>query len=169
MCRVKLMCSNDQTSVEIDCGLLQTIEKCCRAVLELEGFEDGAEISLTFVNDEQIRSLNRDFRNKDCPTDVLSFPLSENGAYDVNPDTNDLLLGDIVISAETAVRQAQLYGHTAEREFCFLTVHSMLHLLGYDHEESELAEKEMRRKEEAALDSLGITRSGSDVPEHFHK
>ena len=100
----------------------------------MEKFEDSAEISVTFVDNEQIRELNAQYRNKDAATDVLSFPMGENGVYDINHDTGAKILGDIVLSVEMAMAQAKRYGHSLEREIGYLTAHSMLHLLGYDHE-----------------------------------
>ena len=91
----------------------------------------------------------------------MSFPLGENGVYDVNPETGAQLLGDIVISIEHAVKQAKVYGHSLDREIAFLTVHSMLHLLGYDHEAGGLELVHMREREEAVLTQLGLVRSGS--------
>ncbi len=92
---------------------------------------------------------------------MLSFPMGENGVYDVNLETGASVLGDIVISVEKAVEQAELYGHTLQREIGFLTVHSMLHLLGYDHEAGGLAAALMREKEEEVLERLGLTRDVS--------
>ena len=97
------------------------------------------------------------------PTDVLSFPLGENGNYDRNFETGALQLGDVVISVEKAVEQARLYGHTLQREIGFLTVHSILHLLGYDHESGGLEQVRMREKEESILTSLGLERDTSYV------
>ena len=113
-------------------------------------------VSVILVKKRKIHEINRDYRGIDRPTDVLSFPLGENGEYDVNPATGAFLLGDIVISAETAVRQADLYGHGLEREIAFLTVHSMLHLLGYDHVNGGMEQAVMREKEEAILTNLGL-------------
>ena len=96
-------------------------------------------------------------------TDVLSFPLGENGSFDKNEDTGAYMLGDIVISVEKAVSQAQLYGHSFQREMGFLTVHSMLHLLGYDHEAGGLEAAKMREKEEMILARLGLTRDTDDL------
>ena len=116
---------------------------------------------MTFVDDEQIKELNKKHRDIDKSTDVLSFPLGEDGKYDVNPETGAKILGDIVISMETAVRQAEEYGHPLQREVAFLTVHSMLHLLGYDHVNGGLEAVHMREKEEAVLTQLGLKRNGS--------
>ena len=115
------------------------------------------------MDNAEIRKLNRIYRNKDKSTDVLSFPLGENGVYDLNNETGAYLLGDVVISMETAVKQAHIYGHSLEREVGFLTVHSMLHLLGYDHETSPLDAAKMHEKEEIILDSLGISRDATFV------
>ena len=141
------------------------IRRACNAVLEHEHFEGGAEISVNFVDDAQIAQLNKQYRGKDAPTDVLSFPLGENGQYDYNQETGAAMLGDIVISMERAVEQAALYGHSLQREVAFLTVHSMFHLLGYDHEAGGLAAVHMREKEEATLIQLGLPRTVSYTPE----
>ena len=99
--------------------------------------------------------------DKDSATDVLSFPLGENGEYDIDEDNGCKLLGDIVISMERAMEQAELYGHSLQREVAYLTVHSMLHLLGYDHEAGGLEAVRMREKEEAVLIQLGLPRTVS--------
>ena len=116
---------------------------------------------MTFVNNEQIAELNQKHMHREGPTDVLSFPLGENGVYDVNEETGAKMLGDIVISVEKAVEQAELYDHSLQREIGFLTVHSMLHLLGYDHEAGGLDYVRMREKEETALTRLGLERDAS--------
>ncbi len=157
----KVYITNQQKSVKIPSGLRILIRRSCNAVLEYEKFEGPAEISVTFVDNEAIRQLNAQYRGKDMPTDVLSFPLGENGVYDKNEDTGASLLGDIVISMEKAVEQAELYGHALQREVAFLTVHSMLHLLGYDHEAGGLEAVRMREKEEAVLVQLGLPRTVS--------
>ena len=159
--RVKVIISNHQKDVKIPTSVRLLIRRCCHAVLEGERFSGAAEISVTFVNDEQIRALNQQYRNIDRSTDVLSFPLGIDGVYDVNNDTGAQMLGDIVISMPHAVSQAALYGHSLQREIGFLTVHSMLHLLGYDHEAGGLDQVRMREKEEAALTKLGLKRNSS--------
>ncbi len=170
MAKIKVLITNKQTEVKIPVGLRLLIRKCCHAALEEEKIEHDAEVSVLLVNNEEIQKLNSEYRNIDRPTDVLSFPLGENGKYDEDPETGAYLLGDIVISLETALKQSQIYGHSIEREIGFLTVHSMLHLLGYDHEESSLAERIMREKEEQILSELGISRDETFiVPEHSHK
>ena len=159
--KIKVIISNNQKAVKIPTGVRMLVRRCCHAVLVQENFEGSAEISVTFVDDEQIKELNKKHRDIDKSTDVLSFPLGENGKYDVNPETGAKILGDIVISMETAVRQAEEYGHPLQREIAFLTVHSMLHLLGYDHVIGGLEAVHMREKEEAVLTQLGLKRNGS--------
>lgn len=161
MNQVKVIISNDQKEVKIPSGIRLLIRRCCHAVLEEEGFTDKAEVSVRFVDNETIHALNREYRNVDRETDVLSFPLGENGKYDTNLDTGAKLLGDIVISVEKAVEQSEMYNHTLQREIGFLTVHSMLHLLGYDHEDGGIEEVRMREKEETVLTKIGLKRDNS--------
>lgn len=169
MGKAKVMIVNNQTEIKIPVGIRMLVRRCCHAVTDYENFKDDFEVSVSFVNDNDIHALNLEHRGIDRSTDVLSFPLGEDGVYDKNYETGALLLGDIVISLETACRQAKIYGHSLEREVGFLTVHSMLHLLGYDHEESSLQERIMREKEEAILGSLGISRDATFIGEHAHK
>ncbi len=158
MDKLKVQISNRQKDVKIPSGIRLLIRRCCTAVLDAENFEGSAEVSVCFINNQEIKELNAQYRGKDIETDVLSFPLGENGNYDVNHETGAKMLGDIVISVEKAVSQAELYGHTLQREIGFLTVHSMLHLLGYDHENGGLEATLMREKEEEILSRLGLTR-----------
>ena len=134
--KVKVTISVNEKGIKLPTGARLLIRKACIATLKYENFNNNAEIDVTIVGDEQIKEMNNQFRNIDKSTDVLSFPLGENGVYDKNPVTNAYMLGDIVISIDHAVAQADLYGHSLRREIAFLTVHSMLHLLGYDHERS---------------------------------
>ena len=159
--KIKVIITDNQKDVKIPTGTRMLVRRCCNAVLKNEQFQGSAEISVKFVNDEEIHTLNRDFRNVDRPTDVLSFPLGQDGVYDVNLDTGAKMLGDIVISVETAKRQSTEYGHSFEREMAFLTVHSMLHLLGYDHENGGLEAVRMREREELVLTQIGLPRSNS--------
>ncbi len=152
------MIRNNQKKIKLPSGLRLLVRKCCQAVLVTESFGHDAEVSVSFVDNAEIHRLNKLYRNVDKPTDVLSFPLGENGVYDVNNETGAYLLGDVVISMETAVKQARIYNHSLEREVGFLTVHSMLHLLGYDHETTPLEAAKMHEKEELVLERLGITR-----------
>lgn len=123
---------------------------------------DDTEVSLVISDNATIRALNREYRDKDAVTDVLSFPLEEDLAGSVEPDViggpQERMLGDIVISIDKAVAQAQEYGHSLERELAFLTVHGMLHLLGHDHEGDSGEAKIMREEEKRILGALGIPR-----------
>ena len=150
----KVLITNSQKAVKVPSGLRILIRRACNAVLEFEHFEAPAEISA-------IAELNNQYRNKPMPTDVLSFPLGVDGKYDVDENNGCKMLGDIVISMERAMEQANLYGHPLQREVAFLTVHSMLHLLGYDHENGGLEAMRMREKEEAVLLQLGLPRTVS--------
>ena len=163
--KIRVLISNRQKAVKIPTGLRMLIRRCCHAVLQLEQFPDSAEISVSFVDNAQIREMNAQYRGKDAETDVLSFPMGENGNYDVNHETGAKILGDIVISMPKAVEQAKTYGHSLEREVGFLTAHSMLHLLGYDHEEGGLARVRMREKEEYVMRQLGLPASSSYAPD----
>lgn len=158
MDKTKVIITNKQKEVKLPTGIRMIIRRACIAVLKSEGFGDSAEISVTLVNNKEIHEINLEFRNIDSPTDVLSFPLGENGVYDEDPTTGLKMLGDIVISVERAVAQAEEYGHSFQREMAFLTVHSMLHLLGYDHVNGGMEAEIMREKEEEVLLQMGLTR-----------
>lgn len=145
---------------KIDNDTKALVKKACKAVLKEEKFENSAQVDVTFVDDDEIKELNANFRDIDKSTDVLSFPLGENGEYDINPENGALLLGDVIISVDHAINQADLYGHGIEREIAFLTVHSMLHLLGYDHVCGGEEQRIMRKKEEKILDSMGLAVKG---------
>ena len=159
--KIKVIITNDQKEVKIPTGVRMLVRRCCNAVLTFEDFSEPAEISVTFVDDDEIQKLNKEFRNIDRSTDVLSFPLGENGVYDVNNSTGAKVLGDIVISVPHTIGQADRYGHSLQREIGFLTVHSMLHLLGYDHVNGGMESVRMREKEETVLTKLGLKRNGS--------
>ncbi|WP_416200773.1 MAG: Endoribonuclease YbeY [Thermocaproicibacter melissae] len=161
--KVKVIIDNRQKAVKIPTGLRMLVRRCCTAVLRMEKFEGPAEVSVVFVDNEQIHKLNLQYRNKDMPTDVLSFPMGENGVYDINHSTGAKILGDIVISMEKAVEQAERYGHSLEREVGYLTAHSMLHLLGYDHEKGGIEKVHMREKEELVMTELGLPSTSSYV------
>ena len=153
--KVRVIITNDQKTVRIPSGLRMLIRRACIAVLRNENFPGSAEVSVTFVDNRKIKELNARFRDKDVETDVLSFPMGENGVYDVNHATGAKILGDVVISMEKAEEQAQSFGHSFEREVVYLSVHSMLHLLGYDHMEPD-EKKIMRAKEETVMTQLGL-------------
>lgn len=155
----KVYITNHQNAIKIPSGIRLLIRRACNAVLQMERFPQTAEISVTFVDNAEIAELNGQYRNKPQPTDVLSFPLGVDGQYDMNNETGAVMLGDVVISMERAMEQAELYGHSLQREVAFLTVHSMYHLLGYDHEQGGLEAVRMREKEESTLIKLGLPRT----------
>ncbi len=161
MDKTRVIITNQQKAVKIPTGVRMLIRRTCNAVLKMEQFEGSAEVSVTFVDNEQIRELNKQYRDKDAATDVLSFPMGENGVYDINHSTGAKILGDVVISVERAVEQAERYGHSLEREIGYLTAHSMLHLLGYDHENGGLEKVRMREKEELVMCQLGLPGTSS--------
>ncbi len=154
-------------SLGIDCQEL--LELCLKTVMEEENCPYEAEVNVVLTDNERIREMNRAFRGVDAPTDVLSFPMLtfdspsdfshvEDEAVDnFDPDTGELLLGDMMISAEKVLEQAREYGHSVEREYSFLTVHSLLHLCGYDHMEEE-DRLLMEQRQAVIMDRLGILR-----------
>lgn len=151
---VEVVINNEQDKIEITPVVEETIRKVAEEMVRQENFLLDCEVSITLVENDEIHALNREYRNVDRPTDVLSFPLWEEG----EPQKGDfVLLGDIVISAEKSLEQAKEYGHSFLREVAFLTAHGMLHLLGFDHETEEEHEI-MRQKEEAVLEKLSLTR-----------
>ncbi len=145
---------NRQHLFKFNFALKHLLHLAIRAALTYEGFERPAEISVTLVDNAQIHRLNLERRGIDRPTDVLSFPLFDDDYH----DGECCVLGDIVLSMERAAEQAKAYGHSLEREVAFLTVHSMLHLLGYDHEASPEDEADMFRRQEEILAAMGLIR-----------
>lgn len=144
----------------LDAALLR---RCVRTALQAEGADKPCEVSVLITDDEGIRALNRTHRKKDVPTDVLSFPMQaltpgefSTDPSEVNPETGRVPLGDIVLSAERVIAQAEEYGHSADRETAYLAVHSVLHLLGYDHQDEGDEKRRMRRREEVILQILGL-------------
>ena len=157
---IKINFIKNSKDVIVPDGAKKLIRTACKKVLETENFCDNAEINVTFVTDEEIRELNNSFRQIDKSTDVLSFPLGEDGNYDKNPENDCFMLGDVVISVEHALMQANEFGHSVEREIAYLTVHSVLHLLGYDHVLEGDDKKLMREHEEMALKKMGLEING---------
>lgn len=135
------------------------VEKLLQHAAKVEGIEEGSEVSITFVTNEAIHEINREYRDKDQPTDVISFALEEMGEGEVQIIGEGIprLLGDIIISTDRTREQAEEYGHSFERELGFLAVHGFLHLLGYDHM-NEADEKEMFGKQDEILASFGLLR-----------
>lgn len=156
---------NEQDEIEISNEIAECIKRAVKTVMEYENRRFDAEAYITITDNERIRAINKEYRDKDAPTDVLSFPMLEFGEntdiseLDKNPQTGMVILGDIVISAEKAAAQAEEYGHSFLREIAFLTIHSMLHLLGYDHEKGAEDERIMRDKEKDILKLMGISRN----------
>lgn len=148
--------SNKQRKTKLPSGAKELVKKACLAALEVECFVDSAEINVTFVSDRKIKQLNNLFRGINLSTDVLSFPLGENGEYEINPENDCYMLGDVIISVEHAISQANQFGHSVDREIAYLTVHSVFHLLGYDHVDEGEQKRVMRSKEEMALKILGL-------------
>ena len=159
----EIILENSQDKLPIDSEITETIERVIQKTLDFEGCDFSAEVSVTIVDADEIRRINKEMRNIDAVTDVLSFPMLEfdenrkmiTDDYDLDGD--NLMLGDIVICAERAKVQAEEYGHSFLREMAFLTVHSMLHLLGYDHMDGK-QESEMFARQEEILNMLKITR-----------
>ncbi len=165
MAKIKVNIVNRQKTLAVPSGMRLLMRRCCHAVLEMEGFDGNAEVDISIVDDDQIRVINNEQRRIDAATDVLSFPLGENGVYDQNPATGAYMLGDIVISAERAALQAEQFGHDLRREVGYLTVHSMLHLLGYDHVNGGMEAVHMREKEEMVMTELGLPRNAAYLAE----
>lgn len=163
MDKIKVIIKNKQKEIKVPTGLRMLIRRCCNAVLKMEEFQGSVEVSVTLVDNQQIKELNTIYRKKDSATDVLSFPMGANGKYDTDPESGAKILGDIVISMEKAVEQSERFGHSLQREVGYLTAHSMLHLLGYDHEDNGLQRLRMREKEEKVMTLLGLPSSSSYV------
>ena len=159
---VKIYIANNQKKIKADNEIKSIIKKSIKQALKSEDCDFDCEVSVTLVDNEEIKQLNKEHRNKDSVTDVLSFPMQEFDeemniiSDEFSEDT--IILGDIVLSLERAEEQADEYGHSFEREVAFLTVHSMLHLLGYDHETTKEDEEIMFKKQNEILNEMGITR-----------
>lgn len=159
--------NESEKSFEFD--IEETVEEVACQVLDMEDCPYEVQVNVLITDNEGIRDYNRDFRNIDRETDVLSFPnmdFTEPACFDIDeereadffdPDTGELILGDIILSSEKVYEQAESYGHSVKREFAFLVAHSMLHLCGYDHMEEEEA-RVMENKQQTVLNRLGITR-----------
>lgn len=161
LCKIDF--ENRQDLLPLTYKLKMLVRRAVEATLDYEQYENPIEVSVTFTDNEGIRELNRKFRNIDRATDVLSFPLFDYTGESEEPPVDELvgMLGDIVISLEQAKKQAEEFGHSFEREAAFLTVHSMLHLLGYDHEAGKEEEADMRRRQREILDRMGLSLKGT--------
>lgn len=158
-----------ETVRSFDLPCEELARRCLEAVLEAEGCPYEVQVEIVITDNAAIREVNREFRGIDAPTDVLSFPmvayrqpadfsgLEEQAEAYFDPDSGELLLGDVMLSAEKVLEQANAYGHSVEREFTFLLVHSLLHLCGYDHIEKE-DQQQMEARQDAVMERLGILR-----------
>lgn len=159
----------EETQVDFDFDYRKLAEEVINFSLDYEKFPYETEVNLTLVDNDSIQEINREYREMDKPTDVLSFPMLEYPAAgdfsrieedlegNFNPDTGEVLLGDIIISVPKVFEQAEAYGHTTRREYAFLIVHSVLHLLGYDHMTPADAAF-MENKQKSILDAMNILR-----------
>ena len=165
-----LYTDNRQNKIEVNEELINIINEVCEKALKAEEVNIPYQISLLFVDNEEIRDINRETRGIDKATDVLSFPMlnypkdkvfkevyKDTKFNEIYLDGDELVLGDMVLSLERAKEQSIEYNHSFNREVCYLVVHSILHLLGYDHMEDE-EKKRMRKREEEILGNLNITR-----------
>lgn len=141
-----------EASTKLHIAWMNIIGDVVEGTLAYMKFKKQAEVSVSVVDEKEIKKLNKDFRGINKVTDVLSFPIG-----DVNPETKEVVLGDIVLCADKVIAQAAAYGHSRKRELAFLTCHSMLHLLGYDHIDDKERE-EMEELQKHILDKLGYTR-----------
>ena len=161
--------AENETSHEFEFPWKEIYETVALAVLDSENCPYESQVNLLLTDNEGIHAINKEFREMDRPTDVLSFPmlnyttpgdfafLDDEDSDDFNPDTGEALLGDIVISVEKVYEQAESFGHSVEREYAFLITHSMLHLFGYDHMEEDEA-KVMEEKQKEILNQMNILR-----------
>ena len=152
MTKLKIYFENSQEIFPIKFKLKRLLRRAILATLKYEEQQGDFEVSLTFIDNEGIHALNKEYRNIDRPTDVLSFPQID---YELGEEAEGML-GDIVLSLERAKEQAEEFGHSFERECAFLCVHSTLHLLGYDHELSEEDDADMRARQSAVMEILGL-------------
>ncbi|MEA3423402.1 MAG: rRNA maturation RNase YbeY [Bacillota bacterium] len=149
-----ILIGNEQKNLELNESVEKYIKNAIETVLEIEGVENEGEVSVTIVDNDKIRVLNSDYRKIDSETDVLSFPQYDD-LINTFSDMEYLVMGDIVISADKVIEQAEEFGHSIEREFTYLVIHSMYHLLGFDHLTEE-DKKSMRIKEKFVLEKMRI-------------
>ncbi len=152
--KIRIYFENMQESMPVGLKMKSLMRAAVEATLEYENVKNDVEVSITFTDNSTIRRLNSEYRGIDRATDVLSFPIEENA--EEMADGELLVLGDIVLSLERAREQAEEFGHSYMRECAFLCVHSMLHLLGYDHEIGEEQDTDMRRRQREIIESMGL-------------
>ena len=157
--KIKIYYSDESETFKSNFKIKRTVARAVKGALKYQKFPYNAEVSVTFTDNEGIRELNAEHRNKDSATDVLSFPMYDfkNGEEPI--DDMPVELGDIVLSLERAAEQAEQFGHSLKREIAFLTVHSVLHLLGYDHETGDEDEAEMFALQDKIMDYIKIYRN----------
>ena len=157
--KLKVYFENEQELIPLTYKIKMLVRNAIEETLDYEQYGNVCEVSVSFTDNKGIRELNKKFRGIDRPTDVLSFPLFDYEGESEEPPVDELMgmLGDIVLSLEQAKLQAEEYGHSFAREVAFLTVHSMLHLLGYDHETGEEDEADMRRRQSEIMDRMGLS------------
>ena len=150
---------NEQNAIPVTYKLKMLIRRAISETLAFEQYGNDVEVSVTLTDNEGIQDLNLRFRGMDAPTDVLSFPLFDFEGETDEPPVDEIqnMLGDIVLNLERTQAQAEEFGHSFEREAAFLTVHSMLHLLGYDHETGDEDEADMRARQRAVMERMGLT------------
>lgn len=163
----KINFSNRQRKIKLPDNTKQLVTKAVEAAISVEGISFDTEVNVTFVSDAMIKNINNEFRSINKSTDVLSFPLFDGEKFDINPENGCALLGDIIISIEHALNQAELYGHGTDREIAYLAIHSMFHLLGYDHLDEGEDKKIMRAKEEKALGLIGLANIQQEIPKTY--
>lgn len=157
--RLKIYFQDSQEKYMITYELQMLVRRAVLASLLSEGYDRDCEVSVTFTDNEGIRAINREFRDIDAPTDVLSFPMDDD---EESIGGQIAELGDIVLSLERAHEQAEEFGHSDEREIAFLCAHSVLHLLGYDHETSPEDDAEMREKQRRIMKELELEVDSDD-------
>ena len=151
--KLRIYFENEQTNIKIKYSTMMLVRRAIEATLDFEDFSSSCEVSVTFTNNENIRRLNAEFRSIDRETDVLSFPMLDENETSV---TIPVILGDIVLSLEKTIEQGHTYCHGFDRELAFLCIHSTLHLLGYDHETSDECDSDMRRRQSAIAELMGL-------------
>ena len=157
--KLKVYFENEQELIPLTYKIKMLVRNAIEETLDYEQYGNVCEVSVSFTDNKGVWELNKKFRGIDRPTDVLSFPLFDYEGESEEPPVDELMgmLGDIVLSLEQAKLQAEEYGHSFAREVAFLTVHSMLHLLGYDHETGEEDEADMRRRQSEIMDRMGLS------------